>query len=580
MAIMVPVSFDSENTPPGEQKVFRWLEQGSGDWVIFHQLDLAPWNGNRKAEIDFLVLIPDQGFVVIEVKSHPKIYRDNRGWHLGNKIERSPLKQADDAVGGFHRRKKQQFSGGALEHIPVVRCVIFPEADFEVSETIEWRSWEILDRRICLQSVHAKKFCDLIRTCLFRTIEASPKLKPLGRIMTKNEIQAFKDFIRPVLKSEPSIRELRKRRRDEMDSLLREQQKPILQMAKINPRMLVTGAAGTGKTLIAQELALQLAESGKRTGLFCFNRGIGDHLHKFTQPKLPNLVTGSVHSILCEMMDITISESADSDYWNCEFPRIVTEKMNNDTLTGECSFDCLVIDEFQDFLIQPGLLDCFETLTKGGLNGGNWYIFGDLEHQVLGREYHTETFQGQKNRILSHRPAVYHLRENCRNYEIVVSAGLACCGLEGIYDGFMRGKGNINYLRLVPVKPGNFRADCLIKSIQSWKQNGVRDKDIVILSGIARAQSTVATKLNGQIAGLHHIRQKGQGIRYASVHEFKGLESEVVILTDLNVRVLDNDINVLYTGITRALSGLSIVEDQDFLQRMIEPLVKEKGITS
>ena len=43
---------------------------------------------------------------------------------------------------------------------------------------------------------------------------------------------------------------------------------------QINPRVVVHGAAGTGKTILAQELARRLAAGGKSVLLLFYNRGI------------------------------------------------------------------------------------------------------------------------------------------------------------------------------------------------------------------------------------------------------------------------------------------------------------------
>ena len=43
-------------------------------------------------------------------------------------------------------------------------------------------------------------------------------------------------------------------------------------------RAMICGGAGTGKTLLAFERAQEMAHSGLKTLLLCYNRALGDHL--------------------------------------------------------------------------------------------------------------------------------------------------------------------------------------------------------------------------------------------------------------------------------------------------------------
>ena len=64
----------------------------------------------------------------------------------------------------------------------------------------------------------------------------------------------------PGPETQTTSREEIQRREHEIELLLRDQQKPVLQLAALNERVIVTGAAGTGKTLIAMEVARRAAE--------------------------------------------------------------------------------------------------------------------------------------------------------------------------------------------------------------------------------------------------------------------------------------------------------------------------------
>src|SRR5690606_1112039 len=61
---------------------------------------------------------------------------------------------------------------------------------------------------------------------------------------------------------------------------LTRRQAMILDMLRRQRRVMISGGAGTGKTLIAREKAVRLADEGLRTLLVCFNRGLADHLRE------------------------------------------------------------------------------------------------------------------------------------------------------------------------------------------------------------------------------------------------------------------------------------------------------------
>ena len=76
-------------------------------------------------------------------------------------------------------------------------------------------------------------------------------------------------------------------------------------------------------------------------------------------------------------------------------------------------FDVLVVDEVQD-LLSGQALEIFGTLLKGGIAGGNWYLFGDFTRQCifggLSREIHLKTLKDACPYFTQTQ-----LQTNCRN---------------------------------------------------------------------------------------------------------------------------------------------------------------------
>ncbi|MEI9908000.1 MAG: nuclease-related domain-containing protein [Actinomycetota bacterium] len=80
MAKMYPNYCIAES--PGERKLFTYLQESSKteNWVALHSLHVARHISKTKGEADFVVLIPNVGIVVIEVKSHQEIRVKQGSW--------------------------------------------------------------------------------------------------------------------------------------------------------------------------------------------------------------------------------------------------------------------------------------------------------------------------------------------------------------------------------------------------------------------------------------------------------------------------------------------------------------------
>jgi hypothetical protein len=77
---MMPRFFPSQGSPPGELKVFDFLKDSklTEDWFVLHSLDLANHTSQISGEADFVIIVPEHGILVLEVKSHDFIKYERR----------------------------------------------------------------------------------------------------------------------------------------------------------------------------------------------------------------------------------------------------------------------------------------------------------------------------------------------------------------------------------------------------------------------------------------------------------------------------------------------------------------------
>jgi len=556
---MIP-SFVDEHTPPGERDVFNMLAAGPADWVALHSLDLAPWNRELRTEVDFVVIIPDTGILCIEVKSHPNITFDGQRWYPPE-IKRSPFKQAADGRFTFYRHMRDLVPRFA--DVPVVHCCIFPRARFDLTPNLSVVPWELMDIRVFRALNSSEAFCADLKTRLNRSIEADVNLHPLSAALSPLDLACMVEACVPVQKRRPDAREEVRRREEHIASILREQQKPVLRLAELNPRLIVSGGAGTGKTLIAMEVARRAAERGRRVALLCYNQLVGDWMRQRmaqTSPIPPNLVIGRAIRVMAEMTGVAIPEAPPPAFWETDLPQQLEDRLTDPDLEATAAFDYLVLDEAQDLLARPRLWRCLAQFLRGGIDGGVFALLGDFDHQVL--KDHQPMQMELAAVEVSARPVRWHLSENCRNYRIVGETALRLGGVPAsVYSGYLRVGGGLQNYDIFFYESGEQQLTQLGQWLREFRNLGYKASEITLLS-FRSDESGAAASLKHAGYKLRPAWQSGEGTAYASVHAFKGMENKIIILTDVVLTDQEFHRDVFYTGMTRATECIRVLCDK------------------
>lgn len=546
-----------DRTPPGEREIFNLLASGPDDLVALHSLDLAPWNRGLRTEIDFVVMFPDTGILCVEVKSHRHIAFDGTRWYPET-ITRSPFKQAADARFSFQRRLAElapQFG-----RVPIVHCCIFPRASFDIAPNMSVAPWELIDVRALAQFKTGEELCAGLRSVLEQSIAADARLRPLDPPLYSRDIERILGCCVPIQKRRPSAREEIQRREREINALLREQQRPVLQLAGLNDRLVVSGAAGTGKTLIAIEVARRAAERGQRVALLCFNQLVGERVKQEVEESptaLPNLLVGRAVQVMASMTGLAIPSQPSEEFWEVELPNAIEEKITDPEVKVCAEFDYLVLDEAQDILARSQLWRCLALFLHGGLESGSFAIFGDFDHQVLAE-------RGEMQDALSeldaqNRPVHWKLAENCRNYRIVGETAVRLSGMgNAVYSGYRRAGGSVQNFDIFFYEDDAAQLDKLRQWLRDFKEQGYRRSDITLLSFRTDVRSA-ASRLANRGHDLRPAWQTGEHTKYASVHAFKGCESKIIVLTDVSLGDPGGSRDLFYVGMTRATESVRVL---------------------
>lgn len=566
MAKMIPPNIYTETRSPGEVELFERIKTDplTQNWVVLHSLDIARHTRQVSGEADFVFVVPQKGVLCLEVKACHSISRENGLWHLGNKKpeKRGPFRQAEDAM---HSIKQFVWKADhSLKNIVFCSAVIFPYTPFEL-ESPEWHSWQAIGQDL----YEEKNIGELIQNVLDNAREhlnetSSAKwFDPKSNLPNPQQVSRITEILRPSFEFYESPESRRRRRKEELIRYTQEQFEALDAM-EANPRVIFAGPAGTGKTLLALELARRKSLNEKRILFLCHNRLLRDWLAEETKTLRSSVNTTTVQSFMLAVSGVT------PDYTDERFSKEILPKQAIAAIAlgskKEHLYDTIIIDEAQDIVSEINL-DLLDKIVKGGLVFGNIYLFGDFEKQAIYQEDPLTIIESR----LGQYPK-YLLRDNCRNTPRIAEFVRLLGGLNPGYKRIRRPDNHIEP-KIVRYKDQDDQRNKLELELENLlKTEKYNGRDITILSPFSDARSA-ASKLSYNnnvyvkpIDSLTSVNQVG----YCTIHLFKGLESPVIIVTDISKVKTENAKKLFYTAITRAVEKLIIFIDESAREEMLE----------
>ena len=231
-------------------------------WFALHSLNLPRHEKKRFGEIDFIVCGPG-GLYVIEVKGGG-VSCHNGNWETINRkgeshqLRESPFRQAEKALHGLLSKLPTSLS----EKIIVGYGVILPDVD-RLPKSAEW------DRAVLADGRDFKDFDKWLERFIRHWREKNIKDTKRGKTTT-SQLRELQQFMRPefeaVVPLHVAVNEVESR-----IARLTEDQLKFIDVVEDNERVICSGGAGTGKTMLAINLAKRWCASGKKTVLACYS---------------------------------------------------------------------------------------------------------------------------------------------------------------------------------------------------------------------------------------------------------------------------------------------------------------------
>jgi superfamily I DNA and RNA helicase len=160
-----------------------------------------------------------------------------------------------------------------------------------------------------------------------------------------------------------------------------EEQYIIMSGIDVNDRMLIQGAAGTGKTLLAVEQCRKLESKGKKVLYLCYNRVIANYLRECLASEKLNIQISTLHEIMANYCS-TLSGEKNSEYYQNILPEMFLKYTETGAWNDNSRFDAVIIDEGQD-LMTTNYYWCINELIRKGFADGIWSIYFDPNQNIF-----------------------------------------------------------------------------------------------------------------------------------------------------------------------------------------------------
>ena len=506
------------------------------EYLVYHSVHWSRTERDRAAfgEVDFVIVNRTGDVLVIEQKNGPlsesaqgleKHYRSG-----DRKLVFSQVRRNFELLRDKFRKQNPGSPKIKIDYLiycPDHRVIGINAAGVDMARTVDARAKDRLSERVEKLLATKKDKNQPLRLQLHNFLLSSFRIAP--------DVNAYKT------KQKAVYRQL-------LDGL-----SEVIESLEFSPfRLRIIGTAGSGKTQVTMRFCEHALGRDERPLLLCFNRPLADKLSALA----PDGVTvNTYHGFVREMaeqcgVEIDFRRADEEGFW-----RDIQEQLLAATLAGTPRFDCLVVDEGQDFKS-----DWYDILQ----------MFLNEDATQLWLEDPLQNLRGTEPIEL---PGFVTYRETA-NFRTPLSIA-----------GFIKGTLDAEFEQrnLLPgLGVGVYEYDdnedlpaILERRIQEISKPGFGPEDIAIIScrgtkstalaDISKIGAHTLRKFTGEYdAGNEQVYTDGD-ITFDTIFRFKGQQAPCVILVDLDGHVERNDwyLGVLYCAMTRATMRLELVVKKD-----------------
>ncbi|MEK3849152.1 hypothetical protein BK143_10970 [Paenibacillus peoriae] len=545
----------------GEVQVYRALKEGLPNsysvfsqvaWILKRESDEA-----RDGETDFIIIHPHYGYLCIEVKGGGISFNAGADqWYSRDRYGRehlikNPIQQAKNAKYSIRAKLLETELKDLFKEsrIPCGHAVFFPDITDASSISRLDLPGNLIGTNNDLLSI--KIWVD---DCFDYWID---KDSSSSNFFGQKGIDIFGKIFSKSFTVQPLI-SLNLRNEEEIRITLTKEQTRVLDTLRKRRRVVVSGGAGTGKTILAVEKAKRLAKEGFSTLLTCYNRPLADYLaavcngidgltvmsfHQLCYSKIKEASSVKGNDILLDAQKTYPGE----DLYDVQLPCAALFSL--DYITER--YDAIVCDEGQDF--REEYWAPLELLLADE-NKTPFYIFYDDNQNLYSR---VSTFPVSEDET-------FPLLKNCRNTVQVHEISYRHYKGDPIDHSNINGE-DIEYIITQNSKKQAVKIHSKIQKLILDEQIEPNQITVLIVDALHQKEyfDTLKTSLLPKGYQYTDIEQRNKStIVVTTVNKFKGLESDVVFLWGLDSIILKEQREQLYVGLSRAKSILIIVGNE------------------
>ena len=523
----IPREFDAKSH---EGIMFDELNQLPEEYYVFHSFEIITIKNNQilESETDFVIFHPKKGLICLEAKAGQVKY-ENGYWLYGSgkaMKHNGPYIQA--------KRNKWNLRDYMVEHGLEYECnnckklhaVWFPdvpEANFK-GESLPGEG----DIRITLTSDSFGH----IQECIDNIFAFEGQDRCTTNLSERSVQKILERVLAPSFNL-ISLQQIEQERNKNVFKRMLREQVALLNYLEEQNNAIINGLAGTGKTVMAVEKARRHSEKDEKVLFLCYNAFLNEHLREtYPYPHVSYYTVAGLSQKLCEKVDY----------------KALQEKLMQMFLEGTFPYQHVIIDEGQDFGKEEiDEVEIIELLRENAIENeernGTFYLFYDKNQMVQSKK---------APKYIEDADCKLTLYRNCRNTENIALTSLRLLGSDKapkLYpDAVMGDLPEIGF--------------CATKEDMVTLLNAEIDKYIDAgYNGITIL--TCKTEENSIIADCcknSKYNYKRGYVKFTTCRKFKGLESDVIIVVDIDKDTFEDEgERLMYVGTSRARFKLSCI---------------------
>lgn len=534
MAIMYPNKPREFMKNSKEDIMFEALSKLPDSYYIFHSFSIVNVSDGiiHESETDFVIFNPQKGIMCLEAKAGNVKY-ENGQWLYGSGIPMShdgPFNQASTNKWKLINYINKKGYNEIIKKCKIIHAVWFPSISKEKFENVSLPSEA--DNKLMLT-------CDSF-------FELESEISKIFEISVSNgvethlngiEVNSILNNILAPSFNLISISEMKLNHNRIVFKKMLDEQISLLNYLEDQHSAVINGMAGTGKTVIALEKAKRHSDKKEKVLFLCYNKFLKEYLKANYPYKDVDYFT--IDGLACDFCNTTKANYQ-------ELRNILDEMYMNNTFP----YKHVVIDEGQDFgkdsIDEENIIEYLKmNVVDSEDNDGTFYIFYDKNQMIQSKKIPD---------YISNADCKLTLYKNCRNTINIARTSLR----------FLRNEKSpkMNDDSIIGEVPKMFfcankeeSVNIINKIIEETKEDKIETLQILTCK-------TEDVSILKDECSCGKYLYKNYKIPFTTCKKFKGLESEAVILVDVDKKMIESEFEqLLYVGSSRAKFKLYIISN-------------------